>query len=236
MNANAAHAAHMHEDHHGTTADPVLAAATAAAMDAAGGQEAVDEDATEAAVAVAAVLPEEDDADALAEAHAAAAAAHHHHSHHHHLGHHHGDVDEDEEEEDHAAAAHHQHHHHHVVAPIVIGTKTRKNFDERLKELRKFKQKHGHANVPQKYTQNPQLGTWYVPSLVKIVNGGMTSTNESIEEFLATILQWVVPIYLHNPFNVHENVFSIIAPQGRHSATSLPYAQTQSFEALHSHS
>ena len=170
---NAAHAAHMHEDHHGTTADPVLAAATAAAMDAAGGQEGVDEDATEAAVAVAAVLPgEEHDDDALAEAHAAAAAAHHHHSHHHHMGHHHhGEVELEGEELDHAAAAaHHQQHQiHHVVAPMVIGTKTRKNFDERLKELRKFKQKHGHANVPQKYAPNPQLGTWYVSSSVEVV-------------------------------------------------------------------
>ena len=114
-------------------------------MDAAGGQEDVDEDATEAAVAVASVLPgEEHDADAMAEAHAAAAY------------HHHGDVEVEEEEVDHAAAIHH------VVAPMVIGTKTRKNFDERLKELRKFKQKHGHANVPQKYPTNPQLGTWYV--------------------------------------------------------------------------
>lgn len=143
---HAAHAAHMHHDHHSTTADPVLAAATAAAMDAAGGQDAVDEDATEAAVAVAAVLPEEHEADTLAEAHAAA----------HHLGHHHGEVDAEDEDDE--AAAHQ--HHHHVVAPIVMGTKTRKNFDERLKELRKFKQKHGHANVPQKYAQNPQLGTW----------------------------------------------------------------------------
>ena len=28
--------------------------------------------------------------------------------------------------------------------------------------IQKFKQKHGHANVPQKYPTNPQLGTWYV--------------------------------------------------------------------------
>jgi hypothetical protein len=63
---------------------------------------------------------------------------------------------------------HHQHEEHHVpdhghiVPGGVAGTKTRKNFDERLKELKKFKLKHGHCNIPHKYSANPQLGTWCV--------------------------------------------------------------------------
>jgi hypothetical protein len=57
-----------------------------------------------------------------------------------------GGPDDDDDDED--------------AMPIVPGTKTRKNFEERLKELRKFKQKHGHCQVPHKFPQNPQLGTW----------------------------------------------------------------------------
>ena len=127
----AANLGHIQEGHHGhSTADPVLAAATAAAMDAAGAP-AADESATEAAVAVSAALPEDEEA---------------------------GEVLDDQE--------HHQHEEHHaandghIVQGGVAGTKTRKNFDERLKELKRFKLKHGHTSVPHKYPANPQLGTW----------------------------------------------------------------------------
>ena len=41
-----------------------------------------------------------------------------------------------------------------------IGCKTRKNFEYRFRELKRFELKHGHLNVPHKYPSNPQLGTW----------------------------------------------------------------------------
>lgn len=32
----------------------------------------------------------------------------------------------------------------------------------RLEELKQYKQEHGDCLVPNKYSANPQLGTWYV--------------------------------------------------------------------------
>jgi len=129
--AHAANLGQIQEDHQEhSTADPVLAAATAAAMDAAGAP-AADESATEAAVAVASTLPDEEAEEAVVD----------HQEHHQHEEHH---VPE----------------HGHIVPGGVAGTKTRKNFDERLKELKRYKLKHGHCNIPHKYSANPQLGTW----------------------------------------------------------------------------
>jgi len=38
--------------------------------------------------------------------------------------------------------------------------KNERTWFEKLEQLRQFRTEHGHANVPQKYTANPQLGTW----------------------------------------------------------------------------
>jgi hypothetical protein len=40
------------------------------------------------------------------------------------------------------------------------GRKPRKNFLYRLKEVKAFKEKHGHCMIPHKYKDNPSLGTW----------------------------------------------------------------------------
>ena len=51
-------------------------------------------------------------------------------------------------------------------APLVVpqrqpqGRKPRKDFGYRLKEVKAFKQKHGHCMIPHKYKENPSLGTW----------------------------------------------------------------------------
>ncbi|GFH58518.1 hypothetical protein CTEN210_14994 [Chaetoceros tenuissimus] len=37
-----------------------------------------------------------------------------------------------------------------------------KKFEERLAELQRFKNEHGHCNVPRKYEENPSLGSWCV--------------------------------------------------------------------------
>jgi hypothetical protein len=40
------------------------------------------------------------------------------------------------------------------------GRKSRKDFQYRLEEIRKFQKKHGHSMIPHKYPMNPSLGTW----------------------------------------------------------------------------
>ena len=49
------------------------------------------------------------------------------------------------------------------AAPLAVAMITQKNerqWLEKLEDLRSFYAEHGHCSVPQKYPQNPQLGTW----------------------------------------------------------------------------
>lgn len=39
-------------------------------------------------------------------------------------------------------------------------TRSEEIWNERMSELREFKQKHGHALVPRNYPNNPQLSSW----------------------------------------------------------------------------
>ena len=75
------------------------------------------------------------------------------------------------------------------------GTKRKRRWEERLQELAEFKRKFLHTNVPQRYTENKQLGIWVMNQriqykLFKANNNKSFMTRERIQSLKELDFKW----------------------------------------------
>eukprot|EP00985_Skeletonema_marinoi_P012440 scaffold6002_cov83-Skeletonema_marinoi.AAC.2 len=95
-------------------------------------------------------------------------------------------------------------------------------WEERLAQLKAFKEEHNHANVPQRYPTNPQLGIWVTTQRrdYRLRKEGKQSpmTNERIRELEAISFVWVLQVEV----KWEERFAELKAFEKEHGHTNVP--------------